>query len=104
METIETTKTTEQVLDLLDLIELKDDIERLFDEEDYDSMLNECYGEVKIGGITFYPADILKDCDPTAYRCGYSDYCDAEFTNRGTEIVCKNGILYTLEEIDNDLF
>ncbi len=29
--------------------------------EQYDEMLDECYGEVKLGGLTFSPSRVLKE-------------------------------------------
>lgn len=43
-------------------------------EEEYDEFLDECYGEVVIGCITFSPSTVLRECDPIAYRCGLTDY------------------------------
>jgi hypothetical protein len=48
----------------------------LYDQ--YDNMLDECYGPVKIGSLEFYPSRVLKECDPVAYRCGFSDWLDAD--------------------------
>ena len=45
-------------------------------EEQYEEMLDECYGVFKIGEMTFYPSKILKNCDPIAYRVGLSDFED----------------------------
>ena len=42
----------------------------------YDDCLDEC-GEVTVCGCTFRPSYILKELDPTAYRCGYLDYADS---------------------------
>lgn len=42
----------------------------------YDEALDE-QGEVKVGTLTFYPSQILKECDPIAYRVGFSDWLDA---------------------------
>ena len=39
----------------------------------YEEMLDECEGEF-MGMTASY---ILKECDPTAYRCGLNDYCDS---------------------------
>ena len=99
MKTIETTKTMAMVREMVS--NLKEDIEALFDKQGYDEMLDECYDEFKIGEMTFYPSDILKSCDPVAYRCGFSDYTDSELEERGTEIVCSDGSLFTLEDIDD---
>jgi hypothetical protein len=43
-------------------------------EQLYDEILNDSYGEIKLGYLTFYPADIIKNCDPIAYRVGLSDF------------------------------
>jgi hypothetical protein len=47
-------------------------------EEQFDEMLDECYPVVKIGELTFYPSQILKNCDPIAYNIGVSEYMDME--------------------------
>lgn len=45
--------------------------------ESYDEVLDS-YGEVKIGYLVFMPSTIVKECDPIAYRVGFSDYCDSQ--------------------------
>lgn len=45
-------------------------------EERYDEMLD-CDGTVSVGGLEFYPSNILEKCDPIAYRCGFSDFTDS---------------------------
>lgn len=35
-------------------------------------------GPVNVLGMEFYPSDILKNCDPVAYRCGKIDF-DSNF-------------------------
>ena len=68
------------------LVEYYDELEELettldeyedFDEDDYivgfEEMLDE-EGDILVSGITFYPSDILKNCDPIAYDCSFSDY------------------------------
>jgi len=47
----------------------KIDTEELFDE-----FLDEVYGTFLIGELQFFASDILKSCDPIAYRVGLSDY------------------------------
>ena len=42
--------------------------------EAFDEMLNEIYPPFVMGELTFYPADILAECDPIAYRVSVSDY------------------------------
>ena len=43
-------------------------------ETQFDEMLDEVYEAVHIGELTFDPSDILKSCDPVAYRVYLSDY------------------------------
>ena len=33
-------------------------------------------GEVSIGNLTFYPSQILRECDPVAYRITVNEYID----------------------------
>ena len=42
--------------------------------EMYDQMLDECHPMVDVCGYTYDPSRALKELDPTAYRCGFSDY------------------------------
>ena len=43
-------------------------------ESDFDEYLDEVEGRVTVAGMEFYPSDILKSCDPVAYRCAKNDY------------------------------
>ena len=43
-------------------------------EEIFASMLDNCYDKITVCGIEFLPSDVLKSCDPVAYRCYCNDY------------------------------
>ena len=43
-------------------------------ESEYDDFLDEVEGSVTVAGMEFYASDILKSCDPVAYRCGKVDF------------------------------
>lgn len=45
-------------------------------EEMFDEMLDDTGEEVKIGYSTFYPSQILANCDPIAYRIGLDEFID----------------------------
>jgi hypothetical protein len=45
-------------------------------EQQYDDMLDELY-PVEIGGMSFCASRVLKELDPIAYNCGFSDWLDA---------------------------
>tara|TARA_R100000656_G_C3891217_1_gene116623 strand:- start:36 stop:248 length:213 start_codon:yes stop_codon:yes gene_type:complete len=54
--------------------------EKLSDDdlrEQYEEMLDEVYGEVKFGNLTFSPSSIIRELDETAYRIGLSEYEDS---------------------------
>ena len=42
----------------------------------YDRHLNETYPHIQLEGLTFYPSQVLRECDPTAYRIYMKDYID----------------------------
>lgn len=46
----------------------------IYDEENYNEMLDEIYSPIKIEDVTFNASYVLKECDPTAYRCGFNDF------------------------------
>jgi hypothetical protein len=51
------------------------------DEDDmyklYDQMLNETNDRPKVGCAEMDPCEFLEQADPTAYRCGFSDWTDS---------------------------
>ena len=59
---------------------IKDELEALDTDKLYDDMLDEVYSFSKVGGPfeNMLPSKVLFDCDPIAYRCGYSDWLDSE--------------------------
>lgn len=54
-------------------------------EDFYDDLLNECYGDIVLGNLTFSPAEIIKTLDPIAYRCGLADFEDVMIENMEME-------------------
>ena len=46
-------------------------------KEAYDTFLDECYPDVKIGYSTFTASEILFNCDPVMYHQGLLDYTDS---------------------------
>lgn len=43
-------------------------------DEEYDQMLDDCYGDIDVCGSTYSASYALKNLDPTAYNCGKSDF------------------------------
>lgn len=66
------------------ITELHDRIRNECDEVDadkeYDVFLDECYSFRTVGGPFAYmcASKVLEECDPVAYRCGFSDWLDGE--------------------------
>jgi len=54
-------------------------------EDFYDDLLNECYGEIVLGNLTFSPAEIIKKLDPVAYHQGLLDFEDVMIENMEME-------------------
>ena len=52
-------------------------VERELTEDEYEDVLNEIYGTVEVCGMTFDSGAILRELDPTAFRCGQVDYEDS---------------------------
>lgn len=59
------------------LKQITDNLTPLDTEELYADMLDDCYGECEIAGMTFSTSRALKELDPTAFRCGMVDYIDS---------------------------
>ena len=76
-------------------------------EAEYDDFLDDCYPTVELMGMTFYPSDVLKSCDPVAYRCSKSDYesnFDLDDCQEYNDLNNKLGSLeYDLEELESEL-
>lgn len=46
------------------------------EEELFDQYLDENTGAFRIAGVHLFPSQILKTCDPIAYRVALADYID----------------------------
>jgi hypothetical protein len=47
-------------------------------EELYKDDINNSVEIVEIWGMQYEPATVLRECDPIAYRVGFSDWLDAQ--------------------------
>lgn len=82
-----------------------DAFEYSISEDDFDEYLNEIGEPCNFGELIFYPSDILKHCDPVAYRCAKSEYesdydlddCE-EYQDLQSELEDLNGQLEMLED------
>jgi hypothetical protein len=68
--------------------------------DQYDEMLREVDGDIKIGGCTYDAPTVLKEIDPTAYCCGLNDYVDSIDI---TDTEGYKAIEEEIEELENEL-
>ena len=77
-------------------------------ESEFDEFLDDIEGSITVAGMEFFPSDILKSCDPVAYRCSKNDYesnydldnCE-EYSDLKDELESLEGQLSDLEnELD----
>ena len=72
-------------------------------EDEYDSYLDGCYGDLDVCGSTFSASYALKNLDPTAYRCGKSDYDSEKDLDDVPEYVTLTEELEELEDKETNL-
>lgn len=83
------------------------DVSEHVSEESYDEMLDDCYGEIEICGMSYMASDALKSVDPIAYRCGFHDYAnsiDPESIDEYNELIEeKENLEYDLADLEEEL-
>ena len=65
-------------------------------EDSYCDMLDDCYPEL----FNMSPSRILRECDPTAYNCGWNDYVDSIEVEEEDEYIL---LVEELEKLENEL-
>ena len=104
--------TTKYLIDN-DVVEESEFWERLEEEvrceveAHLDDMIDECYDEVKIGLMIFYPSQILEKCDPIAYSMIGDDFADSRFSDFKYDLERGESVdvgPYTFEIIEDDEF
>ena len=101
-------RTADEIADEIEVIndeilEINSSIENFeLDNEKYEEQYRELLNEevVVISGISFDPAQILEELDPTAYNEGLSDYTDSLSLTDDDEY---NELVNELEELETKL-
>lgn len=78
---------------------VKEDLKPIDLEELYRDMIDECEPVVKVCGLSFTPSRIIEELDPTAFRCGVSDYADSLIGETLSEEI--DGEYYNLDEVND---
>lgn len=77
-------------------------------ESEYDDFLDEVDLGCEIAGLFFTPSQILKKCDPIAYRCGKSDFeseKDLEDVEEYQDLLAElAGLEEELEDLETEIF
>ena len=68
-----TEKTSKQVDSVYEVKEFET-ISEYEATERYNDMLDDCNPIVEVCGMKYNPSTVLKEVDPIAYNCGFSDY------------------------------
>lgn len=96
--------------DLKDAQNDVDNFEYQATDEEYENFLDEMYGTVEVAGYTYSTSLILQNIDPTAFRCGKSDYeadydldDSEEYTDLCDIVTGKRDEIEDLETEINDL-
>ena len=84
-----------------------DNFEYEISESGFDSYLDDSEETVTVCGLDFCPSDILKNCDPIAYRCAKSDY-ESNYDLDDVEEYCDlkdelEALEYELEDLESEL-
>lgn len=86
------------------------EISEYVDENQYDTMLDEVYGDVEIAGLSYSTSRALEQLDPIAYRTGYNDWLDSldledvqEYRELQDELEELKGELLLAEEESEEL-
>ena len=72
-------------------------------EDQFDESLDDSIPEIEIGSLTYSPSYVLKNVDPTAYRCSLNDFVEVDNL---TKIVTKEKfkIRFTaMVELEDDI-
>ena len=56
--------------------DIYDIVDSEYSEDDYEGLLNEIEGTIKIGSLEYEPGRVLREVDPIAFDCGRSEEVD----------------------------
>lgn len=86
--------------EIVELCTKRESLELNENVEDYEEMLDDCYGEVKIAGGTYATSHALKIIDEIAFDCGMNDWNSGEIDNLDDEIESKKD---EVKDKENDI-
>jgi len=60
--------------------------ERYVDNEDYNDLIDDCYPDVSIGGLTWTASQVLFEMDPICYSIGFDEYTSNQISDLEHEL------------------
>ena len=72
-------------------------------ENTYVETLDECYGEVKIGCLSWPASKVLKEMDECAFRCRLNDFIDSELSECPERFEGYTELQEELSELQDEL-
>ena len=72
-------------------------------EDQFDESLDESIPEIEIGYLTYSPSHVLKNVDPTAYRCSLIDFVDSLDVEDSEQYIELQYEIDSLEDAIDDL-
>ncbi len=76
---------------------IQDNLEEADISEQYDEMLDDCYGTVSIAGLKYETSSALKELDKIAYDVGMRDY-ESALESDGW-LINVEGVLYFMDQV-----
>ena len=86
---------------------MEDCVNDYYDEEKYAEYLDETYDdEIEVMGLHFSTSQIVRNCDPTAFRCGRANFLSDKLEEAVDEVECHDieigGDEFSIEWVDDD--
>ncbi len=79
---------------------LEDCVDDYYDEDKYAEYLDETYDdEIEVAGLHFSASQIVRNCDPTAFRCGRANFTSEKLEEAVDDVECRGYV-----EIGSDEF
>ena len=87
---------------------LEDSVNDYYDEDKFAEYLDETYPEeITVMGLHFSTSQIVRECDPTAFRCERANFLSDKLEEVKDEVECRgyieiDGNEFSIEDIDEE--
>lgn len=86
---------------------LEDSVNKYYDEDRFAEYLDETYPEITVMGLHFNASQIVRECDPIAFRCERGNFLSDKLEEVKNEVECRDhieigGDEFSIEWVDDD--